>query len=539
MSRIEASARYSPSSASSRTRSLHGRYRTLAPTSRVDETLFGSPNRVNVAQPAKDSSQKKDEGENIRIITKDFIRVLRVHRRDPSKESIILPSAEFARITSTTQALCKDDREALRMASVREREERTKAADEWKRQLHEADLSRKKNQPLTDLELEARDRDQGLVERADALRMEQEVEIKKLNQLILGAQCQATRDAQIQEKTQIQAELAEEEKRMDMMMEVERRKAVERIEMLDELRKEARMKGKQHIDNQIQKHLEEKQIQYEMKEVEKMQARENQERMDLEDLKASERKKMVQQLLQGDVMRINAETMRAKERRLEEEKMADMRDMEYTKKKLEREEEYEAEQKRLKKEKELEIARLRMQQEKAKDTKAEQDEIRARRNHEMVEREWRLKQKEMAAKKARVEEMLRVDRLEQVQDKEQSRLIEAGREKAVFERELKLQQKAKAQQKEKEDKQRQGAQRHAQALRQQVKERELFAASNSKETFEEADRLVEAARQRRMRLDEIKEKKLKELRATGLSEKYCTEVERKAGWIKSSSGLKY
>ena len=65
------------------------------------------------------------------------------------------------------------------------------------------------------------------------------------------------------------------------------------------------------------------------------------------------------------------------------------------------------------------------------------DEIRARRNHELIEREWRLKQIEVAAKKAREEEMLRVARLEQVQDKEQCRSIEAGWEKAMFERVLK------------------------------------------------------------------------------------------------------
>ena len=56
-------------------------------------------------------------------------------------------------------------------------------------------------------------------------------------QMIMGAQCQATRDVQIQEKKQIQAELLEEEKRLDVMMEVERRKALETEEEIEELRK--------------------------------------------------------------------------------------------------------------------------------------------------------------------------------------------------------------------------------------------------------------------------------------------------------------
>lgn len=61
-------------------------------------------------------------------------------------------------------------------------------------------------------------------------------------QLILDAQCQATRDAQIQEKRQIQAELVEEEKRLDAMMEVERHKAVETEKQIDELRKHQRIR---------------------------------------------------------------------------------------------------------------------------------------------------------------------------------------------------------------------------------------------------------------------------------------------------------
>lgn len=61
-------------------------------------------------------------------------------------------------------------------------------------------------------------------------------------QLILEAQCQATRDAQIQEKKQIQVELAEEERRLDAMMEVECCKALETDKQIDELRKQQRIR---------------------------------------------------------------------------------------------------------------------------------------------------------------------------------------------------------------------------------------------------------------------------------------------------------
>ncbi|XP_058490351.1 cilia- and flagella-associated protein 45 [Solea solea] len=511
------------------------RYRTRAPTSQVDESLFGraeppitSDRCGNAASKAKDKSQKGREVETIQVITKDLIRNLRVPLKDPSGESIILPPAEFKRITSTSRVLTQQERQALMEAYQRKREEELRVAEERKRQIYEADLSRKENPALTELELEAQEQAQHLVERTNALRMEQENEIQRLNKLILDAQCQATRDAQMQEKRHILAEFSEEEKRLDVMMEVERRKALETVEQIEELRKQQRISGMQQIYDQIQRRLEEKQIQEEIKEQEKQQIRQNQERMNLEDLKALEKKWEEQQHLHEEVMRINAEVVQAKEQRREEEKLAEMRDMEYLRKKQEREAEYEAEQRRIKREKELEIERLRAKQEKAKDYKAEQDELRARRNQQIADREWRRKEKELAEKKGQEEATLRAARLEQVQCKEHFLSIEAGREKTEFERVLKVQQEAIAKQMEEEEKQRQHALRHAEAIRQQVKEQEASAIAKRRGIFKEADQLMEEATQRRMRLNEFKEKKLKELRATGLSEKYCSEVERKA-----------
>lgn len=44
-------------------------------------------------------------------------------------------------------------------------------------------MSRKKNEALTELEVEARDRAKYLLERANAMKMEQEDEIKRLNEV--------------------------------------------------------------------------------------------------------------------------------------------------------------------------------------------------------------------------------------------------------------------------------------------------------------------------------------------------------------------
>uniref|UniRef100_A0A3B4ARW9 Cilia- and flagella-associated protein 45 n=1 Tax=Periophthalmus magnuspinnatus TaxID=409849 RepID=A0A3B4ARW9_9GOBI len=473
----------------SRNSSHSRRYRTRAATSEVDESLFGSPRS-------------------------------RIPYEDPSGQSIILPSALLEQTKANAQVLTDEEIQAMKEASA--------AAEEKKRLIIEADLSKLANPTLTEEELEAQEKTQRMLDQAHMLRMEQEDEIKRLNRLILEVKCQASRDAQMQEKAEIQTEMSEEEKRLDTMMEAERRKALETMEKIDELHKMQRY-GMQEICNQIREREEERQFENELKELEKLQLRKKQEMMNLEDLQQTlEKKKKEQEQLQEEIRRINAETLRAKEKRKEEEKLADLRAMEYIKEKMEREAKHEAEQRQIKREKELEIARLRARQEKAKDYQAKQDEIRARRNQEIMDREWRRKEKELALKKASEQEMLKAARAEQVQYKEHFLSIEAGREKAEFERVL-VQQEAITKEKEEEEKFQLNARRNAEAIRQQVKDRELSAIAKRREMFKDAEQLSEEARLRRLRLSEIKAKKLNDL-ATGLCEKYCSEVERKAGF---------
>ncbi|TWW77563.1 cilia- and flagella-associated protein 45 [Takifugu flavidus] len=510
------------------------RYRTQAASSQVDETLFRKPKPVSTqpdqdgksASKVKNHLDKKRDRETIQIVTKDLIRTLRI--KDPPEESVILPSVEFKRIESMSQVPTTEEVEAQREALQKKKEEEKKASEEMKRRILEVDLSRKKSVPLTDLEREAQDRAQGVVERANLLKIEQDEEIRMLNTLILDAQCQATRDAQIQEKKQIQAELTEEEKRLDAVMETERLRVLEADKKTDKLCKEQRMRAKQQIYEQIQKRLVDKIMQEEIQKLERQQEVEKQEKSYLQDLKALERKKEEQRHLHEENLRINTETIRTKEQRREEEKLLDMRDMEYIKKKLEQEAEYEAEQKRVKKEKELEITRLRAQQERAKDYKAEQDEHRARRHQESVDREWRRKEKELAAKKVEEEAKLKAARLEQVRCKEHLLSMEAGREKAEFERILKVEQEAVIKRQEQEEKQRQRALGYANSIRHQIKEQKSCAAARRKQSFQEGRELTQKEQQRRLLLSEIREKKLQELRAAGLPEIYCSQVERKA-----------
>ncbi|KAI5098006.1 cilia- and flagella-associated protein 45 [Silurus meridionalis] len=451
----------------------------------------------------------------------------RIPKKDPSGQSVILCTGEIERIKNKSRVLTKEEREAALKNQHKALEETLNSAGERKVLIKQADLSRQKNEALSELEVEARERDQYLLERANALRIEQEDEIKRLNELILGAQCHAVRDAQIKEKQQILSELQKEQDRLDAMMEVERQRALRAQEENDERHKNQRIQGKMRIIKQIEERQEERMLQNELKEQEGQQLLENLAKLQLEELEAMEKRMEEQRILQQDILKINEETLRAKERRQEEERQADLQAMEYTRNKMLREEEYEAEQKRLKKEKEIEVARMRALQERDRDVKAERDALRARRNQEAAEREWRRKEKEQLMKKLEENETLKAARLKQITHKERMLSIEAGRERAEFERLLRVQQDLIEQEKEKEERHQQQVLRHAEGVRQQVRVREAQAIAQRREMFREGEKLDEEARNRRAYLDEIKQKKLKELREAGLPEKYCNEVERK------------
>ncbi|XP_005914524.1 cilia- and flagella-associated protein 45 isoform X1 [Haplochromis burtoni] len=520
---------------SSRASSFSSCYRPLSPSSQVDDDdiLFGSPDPISSQlcedDPCEEAPSKiKKDKDTIQIISKDLIRNLRIPLNSPSGKSVFLPSAKYKRIILASQANLKEEREAFHQAYQRKEGEETKAAEERKQQIQAADLSRKNNKALTELEREARKRSQDLLEQSNALRMEQEEEIKRLNRLILNAQCQATINAQLEEKKQIQAEMEEEGRRLDAVMEAERQKGLETERKIDELRKQHRNEGRAQLLEQIQKHLEEKENERKMREQEKQQIKENQKKMEKDDLKAKEKNRMEQQRMQEEIMRINAETLRVKEQRMKEEKLADIKAMEYIKKKQAMDAEREAEQKRIRKEKEMEIAKLRAQHEKDRNYKAEQDELCAHRHQEELQKKWREKNREQAARKAQQEAMLGAARLEQVHSKQHYQTVQATIKKEEFDRMLKAQKEAEAKEKEQQERQRQKALRHAEAVRQQVNERKKLAKAEHRERFGEADKLLKEAQQRQMLLNEIKEKKLKELRVIGLGEKYCCEVERKA-----------
>lgn len=153
-----------------------------------------------------------------------------------------------------------------------------------------------------------------------------------------------------------------------------------------------------------------------------------------EDAQKMENKHENQLKLRDDLAKFNADLLRRRELQKEQEKMMEMKVVEFQKAKAEREAAFEKEQERLRLEKEKETARMRALQERAGDEQAARDALRAKRAMEEAEREWRRKEAAEARHKIEVDEMLLNARTQQMQQKEHFLAVEAQRERAEFEK---------------------------------------------------------------------------------------------------------
>lgn len=519
-------------------------YHTVNKTSTVDESLFASPKKTRPGEEdafatalserssrrrsGKGSPAKKpDDPETIQVITKDLIRRLRVPKEDPSGRTIILEAGEYQRIKSASHVPTQEERERAMEEIKRRKEYEQNASEERKNFMQAMELKRKENAKPSDLEQEAKKQSGTLLEKAQEQMEEQEDEIKKLNELILNAKCHAIRDAQLIEKVEIKKEQLDEEKRLDEMMEVERIKALKEYEEREKAMHFERLKGARVLQQQITDREQSRLLDDERKDQETKVMLQYLDKLQKEDMENLVKKREIQQALMIDVARANEEIKLLKERKTEQEKLAEIKVMDYLKQKAEREEAYQRELEAARIEKEKEIARLRAQQERAKDKQAEKDALRAKRNQEEAEREWRRKEKEEAEKKKATEEMLRKAREDQVKNKEHFLAVQAGRDRAEFERVLKAQEEQMLKDEEADKIHSIRRHQHAEEVRQQIREKEKERIQATNDFFEEGIKLDQEAKARRQKLDEIKRRKLHELRDAGVPDKYCNEVARR------------
>jgi len=386
---------------------------------------------------------------------------------------------------------------------------------------------RKKNVLLGDQDKEGRAQKNSVLEKAKQMLDEDMDDVKHMNQMMLYSKIVTIRDAQIQEKRSVQAEKEEEERQLDMMMEIERLKALQMYEEREKSRLEDQRRGATVIIEQIKDRQSQRMREEESRDQERAFILKQIDSLKAEEVEQQKGKKVAAARLMVEVNAANTAAMSIKEEKMLAEKLEEQKIIEYRENKELKERELEAEKERLAAEKELETAKLRARQEKAQDKASEMDALRAKRAMESAERAARDKERAEAARLEAINKELNFARKQQQSEKERRLGEQAKFERDEFERIIEVQMQQEEAERQRQGEEKQMLKQHAGELRSQIDSREEKALQERRDFLEEGNIVRASIGSERRKLEKIKTRKIDELKKTGVPDKYWSELARK------------
>nr|XP_031362742.1 cilia- and flagella-associated protein 45-like [Lonchura striata domestica] len=562
-------------------RELADRLRILK--SRQDAAFISGPSSAivqlrDVRSAPGTVPSSRDKPKTIRVFTKDVVRELIVPR-DRLPASLIIGTEEFQRIQEEARAPRRELADRLRILKSRQDaafEERSRArrAEQRQEELREA-------QARSELEQEQERERRELLERAAGMRMEQEDEMRHLNSLLLSARCSSILDRQLAEKRQVQGELRAEEQRLARLMDSQREKELQLQEELERRRKQELISAKREVLQQIEQRQEQRALRAEQKFQEGQRFLEHLEQMRREDREAWQQQQQRKRQLLADMKAVDAENQRLRQRNSERERRAELRALEEQRQQgvrghvpvlvplspcrcpQERDAALETERARLRRERQRELDRVKAMQEHERDWQEAREAVRCRRSQEAAERAWR--QRELQRERRRAEQLqeLQRGRREQVTQRRQQLALALQQERRDFLTLLRWVAPRLARRQpgrwghvgvapravpgvavslchpagsgdtsvtqQQQQLARQRAQRaHAEALREQIRESRQRRQRDRAAAIEEGQRELARARQRAERLARAGQQKLQRLRDSGVPDRFCALVEKRA-----------
>ncbi|KAJ3203700.1 Cilia- and flagella-associated protein 45 [Entophlyctis luteolus] len=384
-----------------------------------------------------------------------------------------------------------------------------------KAKMEEYDHKRSANAKLSALEQETKDKSNYLLAKAQMQLEEQEDEIKHMNELMLYAKCVAIRDAQVEEKKMIARERKEEDARLDAMMEIERVNELKKLEEREKRRIEGPVelrKGAAKIREQIEERREAALLEQERRDQETKQILKAIADMNEQDKAEKLQKIKMQRIMMLDVAKANQEsTERRRQMKIAEEE-EDKKVLQYILDKEQREIEKDRIMQQKKAEREIELA--------------QQDALRAQRAYEAYEREWRRKEKETAEKHKLQEDELKAERIKQQRAREHAIAVEARKMKDEFFENLRRQKETEERIKAEEALKHNKNRLYSTEVQAQIRQKEALKKKQREEFFMEGVRLSQERLDKTNKIDQIKDRKIQELRNIGVPQKYCKELER-------------
>lgn len=441
-------------------------------------------------------------------------------------DTAVLGLNDYERIRKNARMYSKEETANNQRLLTEQREAQNAKAKSLREKIIEFDKTRLNKYGQSDIELEDAARDQLILERAQRSQIRNEDPVKKMEKLVLYAKTATIRDRQLNDRKNMATMYNLKETKLDVMMEVERLKELKLQEIRENFRKQQQREGASVIVDQIKEREIERLKEKEILEKERTSILNQIKAIEEEDKRQQEQKRIKVEELAKEVSQINQNAYVAKEKARLADKELDLKMMRYNMDKAKKEEEELAEKKRIREEKEKELQKLREKQEKAQDKQAELDALRAKRAYEDNERKMRQKEKiELLIRQKKIEDLLIANKKQKL-DKELKLAEHAKLDQEEYEKIIHKQIETLERDRRIEEERKRLRYEHNNDLLTQIKVREENNKVEQRDVLEEGRKIRQNRDLYSMRMEKIKQQKIKELKELNIMPKYIADLER-------------
>lgn len=467
-------------------------YKAISYGNNVDESLFGNPARTRRSALPTNS---------VVVSAKDINAM--------KQRSILRSSADEMR------------ERAMREAAL---EEKQKISRMRKEKMLQMEIDAKNKAKKSDIELANIEREKAIRELAENQIDENLDMVKMLNSLGARAAAFTIRDQQLADRAARASVEGDYDKRMDLIMEIDRLKELSERERIEEDKRNKRIQDREVIVSQIAANEKRKLLEEEARERENQQMLALMRKYEEEDKVAAERRAVEVARSKAEIVQANAESIRRKEMA----KMSELEEMEalrmYQLKKdaeLAAREKYEEE---LANEKREQQRKLLAQQEKSQNKQAEIDELRARRYAEERERKARNDEKNRAERRRQQMSDLSAARRQQAEGKRSIMAREALMQQQEYEDAIRYSVKVQEREAAEAEAKQRASDMHRTKLQAQIDGAAEARKLGSNDKFDEGQKLKDEFAAERAKLGAIRDKMVDDLLKKGVNPKYLSEM---------------
>jgi hypothetical protein len=165
--------------------------------------------------------------DDVAVVTQDMLRSIRTEVvKKPTNKASIVDMSEIDRIKASTKIETADDKKMAATLAKTQKEASMQESMARKNRMQAMDKARSTRVAPTDIEQVQRNKDVGILSKAQSQLDEELDDVKHMNQMVLYSKVVTIRDRQLDENKCLEKEWLQEQKKLDLMMEIERLKSL-------------------------------------------------------------------------------------------------------------------------------------------------------------------------------------------------------------------------------------------------------------------------------------------------------------------------